>query len=81
MTYRKIGGIHWLAIGRLRFSFCVVRKPQRAIYKPLPKVHHLADFYDDNLVPEDVRQLLSRPDESPSYRNAMIDSGRGRLLR
>jgi hypothetical protein len=81
MTYRKIGGIHWLGLGRLRFSFCVVRKPQTTIYKPLPKVHHLADFYDDGLVPEDVRQLLSRPDSNINYRNAMLDSGRGRLLR
>ena len=24
--YRKIGGIHWLAIGRLRVSFCMRRR-------------------------------------------------------
>jgi hypothetical protein len=24
--HRKIGGIHWFAIGRLRISFCIVRK-------------------------------------------------------
>ena len=28
MTYRKIGGIHWLSIGRLRLSLCFAkRKP------------------------------------------------------
>ena len=26
MSFRKIGGIYWLAIGRLRISFCVKRK-------------------------------------------------------
>lgn len=26
MTYRKIGGMHWLALGRLRISWCVTRK-------------------------------------------------------
>jgi len=25
MTYRKIGGLHWLAIGRLRIAFCIVK--------------------------------------------------------
>lgn len=29
--YRKIGGIHWLALGRLRFSFCVTRKRPQLI--------------------------------------------------
>lgn len=27
MTYRKIGGMHWLAMGRVRISWCVTRKP------------------------------------------------------
>lgn len=31
MTYRKIGGIHWLAIGRLRISFCLKRRPAFAM--------------------------------------------------
>ena len=26
MSFRKIGGIYWLAIGRLRVSFCIKRK-------------------------------------------------------
>lgn len=26
MHYRKIGGIHWIAIGPLRLSFCITRK-------------------------------------------------------
>jgi hypothetical protein len=26
MTYRKIGGIRFIAIGKLRFSFCIARK-------------------------------------------------------
>jgi hypothetical protein len=25
MTYRKIGGIHWLFLGRLRISWCFVK--------------------------------------------------------
>lgn len=28
MSYRKIGGIHWLAIGRLRISWCFKRAAQ-----------------------------------------------------
>lgn len=27
MTYRKIGGLHWLFIGRLRISWSFARKP------------------------------------------------------
>ncbi len=27
ISYRKIGGIHWLAIGQLRLSFCRTRRP------------------------------------------------------
>jgi hypothetical protein len=23
MSYRKIGGLHWISIGRMRISFCV----------------------------------------------------------
>lgn len=26
MSLRKIGGIYWLSLGRLRISFCVKRK-------------------------------------------------------
>ena len=26
MSFRKIGGIYWLSLGRLRFSFCIKRK-------------------------------------------------------
>jgi hypothetical protein len=29
MTYRKIGGIHWLAFGRLRIAVCRTRKRER----------------------------------------------------
>lgn len=25
MNYRKIGGMHWLALGRLRVSWCVTK--------------------------------------------------------
>jgi hypothetical protein len=25
--YRKIGGLHWLFLGRIRIAFCLVRKP------------------------------------------------------
>lgn len=34
MTYRKIGGMHWLALGRVRVSWCVT-KPKAC---PWPKV-------------------------------------------
>jgi hypothetical protein len=27
-SYRRVGGIRFLALGRLRFSFCIARKPQ-----------------------------------------------------
>ncbi len=30
MSYRKIGGIHWLSIGRLRISWCLKRKPSES---------------------------------------------------
>ena len=26
MGYRKIGGIHWVSIGRCRFAFCVTQR-------------------------------------------------------
>jgi hypothetical protein len=26
MSFRKIGGIYWLSIGRIRLSFCIKRK-------------------------------------------------------
>lgn len=26
ISYRKIGGIHWLSIGRLRISWCIKRQ-------------------------------------------------------
>ncbi len=25
MSYRKIGGIHWLRLGRFRIAFCITR--------------------------------------------------------
>lgn len=28
MSFRKIGGIYWLSLGRLRVSFCIKRKTQ-----------------------------------------------------
>ncbi len=38
---------------------------------------NLAELYDGGEVPREVSETLS----NPSYRNAMIDSGRGRLIR
>jgi len=26
MSFRKIGGIYWLSLGRIRISFCIKRK-------------------------------------------------------
>jgi hypothetical protein len=34
MIYRKIGGLHWLAFGRLRIAFCIVKPKPR-----MPRVH------------------------------------------
>lgn len=28
INYKKVGGIHFVAIGRMRFSFCMAKKPQ-----------------------------------------------------
>ena len=42
MTIRKIGGIYWLSLGRIRLAFCIVRtKPTK-----LPHVdnHKLVDL-------------------------------------
>lgn len=25
--YRRIGGLHWIALGRLRLSFCITKRP------------------------------------------------------
>ena len=33
MHYRKIGGLHWLAIGRLRIAFCIVKQKQPSLPK------------------------------------------------
>lgn len=35
ISYRKIGGLHWISIGRFRLAFCVV--------KPKPTLPHIAD--------------------------------------
>lgn len=37
MTYRKIGGLHWFAIGRLRIAFCLVRRRPQRMY-PISKI-------------------------------------------
>jgi hypothetical protein len=39
-SYRKNGGIHFLAIGRLRFSFCIARKKA-----DVPRVERAAPTY------------------------------------
>lgn len=45
MTYRKIGGLHWLAIGRLRVAFCIIKRRPLAPtypdthYRPLPRAN------------------------------------------
>ena len=31
MSFRKIGGIYWLSLGRIRISFCVKRKTRIAV--------------------------------------------------
>lgn len=35
MTIRKIGGIYWLAIGRVRISFCIVRSKRSATIRSI----------------------------------------------
>jgi hypothetical protein len=41
MHYRKIGGLHWLFIGRLRIAFCIKAKHRR---RKLPKAKQLAEL-------------------------------------
>lgn len=41
MLYRKIGGLHWITLGRLRFAFCIARGP----YSPRPRRNRLAAAY------------------------------------
>lgn len=54
MTYRKIGGIHWISLGRLRISFCVCRSatklvsaaPRTSPIKPVwvqPRLPHIPE--------------------------------------
>jgi hypothetical protein len=42
MFYRKIGGIHWFFLGRLRFAFCIVKRKPRQ----LPKARTLDEILD-----------------------------------
>lgn len=49
MTYRKIGGMHWLFIGRVRFTWCIKR---RETVKLQPITHwNLGRRYDDSYKP------------------------------
>ena len=34
MTYRKIGGLHWLSLGRLRIAWCIKRPTPRLPHGP-----------------------------------------------
>lgn len=52
MTYRKIGGIHWIGIGRLRISFCVCKRSatsdtlRKPAVKPIwvqPRLPHISE--------------------------------------
>ena len=36
MSLRKIGGIYWLSLGRIRISFCVKRKTRISVAELLP---------------------------------------------
>lgn len=46
MSLRKIGGIHWLAVGRLRVSFCVKRKVPNIVTQPVMPVREIyPEFY------------------------------------
>lgn len=31
MSYRKIGGLHWISLGRIRIAFCLKRS--RPVYR------------------------------------------------
>lgn len=58
MTYRKIGGMHWLFIGRLRFAWCIKRRetvklqpiakwdnsPGATNYIPLPRIDNTSNL-------------------------------------
>ena len=35
ISYRKIGGIHWISIGRIRISFCLARRTRIVKLKTL----------------------------------------------
>ena len=37
MIYRKIGGIHWFAIGRIRIAICAARRPSKPLRHMSPK--------------------------------------------
>jgi hypothetical protein len=78
MKYRKIGGLHWLSIGRLRISWCVV-KPIYPKYIPLPKATPIPIAIDDHYFEERLRR--NDINTSIAFRKAMNDAGRGRLLR
>jgi hypothetical protein len=39
MTLRKIGGIYWFRLGRVRIAFCLT-KP-----KPRPKLPHISSYH------------------------------------
>lgn len=43
MWYKKIGGLHWLAIGRLRFAWCIKAAPKAKAH-PLDNVMPLPAY-------------------------------------
>ena len=44
MWYKKIGGLHWLAIGRLRLAWCVKAKPPARAPHPLDNTIRLPAY-------------------------------------
>lgn len=50
MSYRKIGGLHFVRLGRIRVSFCLARRVQRPAFE---------DFRLDPVLVADLERRLA----------------------
>jgi hypothetical protein len=80
--YRKIGGIHWLSLGRLRISFCFTNpNPAPCMAKPTKsvgaraKAKRVYNTYTRTVMPDgEVRFALSRTSPLPEMKWRMVNS-------
>lgn len=48
MKYRKVGGLHWLNIGRIRIMWCVMKPKHTSKHPKLPHAKTLVEIMEQN---------------------------------